>query len=73
MIIGEDGGPCIGIMRFNIFVHRILEDGSVEMAVQDCSKEFEDMEMSDTLEIKVIGFTKAECIESIKNKLEKLL
>ena len=65
-------GPHIGILRFNIFVHRLLPDGSIDPEIIDCSDLFYDNEMTNRGEIYVNGIDKWDCVKRVKDKLESL-
>ena len=65
-------GPHIGIVRFNIFLHRMLPDGSLDPEVVDCSDLFKDHSMTQAGEFHVTGFDKWDCAKKVKEKLESL-
>lgn len=65
-------GPHIGVVKFNIFVHKMLDDGSIDPQIIDCSNDFKDNEMSNLGEIHVVGFDKWDCIKKVKKLLESL-
>jgi hypothetical protein len=65
-------GPHVGIIKFNIFVHQLTDDGSMTPEVLDCSEEFQTHDISNRGELQIIGFDKWDCIEKIKQKLESL-
>lgn len=65
-------GPHIGIIKFNIFIHKMLSDGSIDPQVINCSEDFKDNQMTNLGEIHVIGFDKWDCIKKIKELLEEL-
>lgn len=65
-------GPHVGIVRFNIFIHKMLPDGSIDPAIVDCHNEFRDSKITSTGEFHVTGFDKRNCIEKLKKKLESL-
>jgi hypothetical protein len=65
-------GPHVGIVRFNIFIHKMLPDGSIDPVVVDCQGEFRDSKMASIGEFHVTGFDKWNCIEKVKKKLENL-
>lgn len=65
-------GPHVGIIRFNVFVHKMLHDGSIDPLIVDCSSEFKDCAMTNLGEIHVVGFDKYDCVKKIKERLEIL-
>jgi hypothetical protein len=65
-------GPHTGIVRFHIFVHRNLPDGSLDPEIIDCSDLFADHKISNRGEISVMGFDKWDCVQKVKNLLEEL-
>lgn len=65
-------GPHVGIVRFNIFIHRMLPDGSIDPEIVDCSDLFKDHNMTQAGEFYVNGFDKWDCAKKIKTKLESL-
>jgi hypothetical protein len=67
-----DTAPHVAIVRFNIFIHRVLPDGSYDPQIIDCKSEFQDYEMTNSAEIVVTGFDKWNCIKNVKEKLESL-
>jgi hypothetical protein len=64
--------PHIGTLKFNIFINRMLPDGSIDPLIIDCTDLFEDNDMASKGEIHVIGFDKLNCVRKIKEKLESL-
>lgn len=65
-------GPHIGTIRFNILIHRMLDDGSIDPAIVDCTDEFQALGMTNIGEIHVTGYDKNNCIDKVKNLLESL-
>jgi hypothetical protein len=65
-------GPHMGLVRFNIFIHRVLDDGSIDPEVVDCNDEFQKLGMTNLGEIHVTGYDKNNCIEKVKDILENL-
>jgi len=65
-------GPHIGIIKMNIFIQKLLPDGSVDPKIIDCSDLFQDMDMTSMGEIHVVGFDKWDCVRKVKQKLESL-
>lgn len=65
-------GPHVGIIKFNIFVHKLLPDGSVDPLIVNCKDEFVNSKMASAGELHVTGYDKWNCIEKIKQKLESL-
>lgn len=65
-------GPHIGVVKFNIFIHRMLPDGSIDPEILDCSDLFKDNEISNKGEINVIGYDKWNCVQKVKQLLEEL-
>lgn len=65
-------GPHIGIIKFNIFVHKMLSDGSIDPQVINCSEDFKENQMTNLGEIHVVGFDKWDCIKKVKKLLEEL-
>lgn len=65
-------GPHVGIIKFCIYVHRILPDGSIDPEVLDCTDLFRDHKISNQAEIFIEGYDKWNCVERIKEKLEGL-
>lgn len=69
----NEDGPCCGKIIFNIFIHSMLPDGSLDPEVLDCSDEFNDCSASPIGEIFVSGVNKRECVKEIKKILERLI
>jgi len=69
---GPNTGPHIGILRFNIFIHRMMEDGSIDPDIIDCVEDFKDNKMAHQGEIHVVGYNKENCIDKVKRLLESL-
>ncbi len=67
-----DTAPHVAIVKFNVFIHRSLPDGSYDPEIIDCSQEFIDYKLSNKAEIIITGFDKWNCIENVKKKLESL-
>ncbi len=65
-------GPHVGVVKFSIYVHRILPDGSIDPEVINCADLFKDHEISNQAEIYIEGYDKWNCVEKIKQKLEGL-
>lgn len=65
-------GPHIATIRMNIFVQRILPDGSIDPEIIDCSDDFKDNDMASKAEIRITGFDRWDCIRKIKQKLEEM-
>jgi len=65
-------GPHMGLLKFNIFIHRVLEDGSIDPQPVDCTDEFQKLGMTNLGEINVTGYDKNNCIEKVKTLLESL-
>lgn len=65
-------GPHIGVIKFAIYVHKVLPDGSIDPYVIDCSDLFNEHQMSNAAEITVTGFDKWDCVRKIKEKMENL-
>lgn len=64
--------PCVGIIDFNIFVHKILNDGSVDPEILDCSAEFAENDASSVAQITVTGLNKKDCVNKIKTLFQRL-
>jgi hypothetical protein len=73
MLQRSEHAPYAGIISFNIFVHRLLPDGSLDPEVLDCAKDFDKIGMSGEAELSVTGFSLEECLTEIKNKIERLI
>jgi len=65
-------GPHIGVVKFRIFIHRLLPDGSIDPEVIDCSDLFDKHEMTSLGEISISGYDKWNCVQKVKDKLESL-
>lgn len=65
-------GPHIGLLKFNIIVHRMLPDGSMDPEIIDCSDLFKDHQITNRGELHVVGVDKWDCVQKIKEKLESL-
>ena len=63
--------PHIAIIKFSVFVHRMMPDGSIEPEPIDCSDLFKEFHMAKNAEIHVQGFDKWDCVEKIKQTLER--
>lgn len=68
----KNTAPHIAIVKFNILIHRILADGSIDPQVIDCSDLFKDHKMAQQAEFTVEGFDKWDCVKKLKKILEKL-
>lgn len=64
--------PCVGIIDFNVFVHKILIDGSIDPEILDCSEEFMENNTSSVAQITITGTNKRDCVNKIKTLLERL-
>lgn len=64
--------PCVGIIDFNIFIHKILNDGSIDPEILDCSTEFAENDASTMAQITITGINKKDCVNKIKILLQKL-
>lgn len=64
--------PCVGFIDFNIFVHKLLNDGSIDPEILNCEKEFDELQASRAARITVTGINKLDCLRQIKEILEKL-
>lgn len=73
MIKHSEHSPYVGIISFNVFVHRLLQDGSLDPEVLDCADDFDKIGMSKQAEMSVTGFSKEECLKAIKDKIERLI
>jgi hypothetical protein len=65
-------GPHTGIVKFNIYVHKILSDGTIDPVIVDCSDLFRDFEITNMGQIHVNGYDKWNCVQKIKSLLEGL-
>jgi hypothetical protein len=68
----SDKSPHTGIIRFNIFIHRVLDDGSIDPEIIECVEDFKGNQMANRGEISVMGFNKQDCISKVKKLLEAL-
>lgn len=68
----NDNVPYVGIVRFNIFIHKMNPDGSVDPEIVDCSEYFKNFKISSKADLQVSEIGLLKCIESIKEKMEKL-
>lgn len=66
-------GPHIAVVKFNIFIHRLLPDGSIDPEILDCSDDFKDYDTTDEAELSITGFDRWDCIRKVKAKLESLV
>lgn len=64
--------PYVGIIRFNIFIHKMNPDGSIDPEVVDCSEQFSNTNIANKAELKITTIGLENCIQEIKNKMEKL-
>ena len=64
--------PHVAIIKFSVFIHKMLPDGSIEPQVVDCSELFKDSEMTNKAQMYVQGFDKWDCVQKVKETLEKL-
>ena len=64
--------PCVGIIDFNIFVHKLLNDGSVDPEILHCSAEFAENDASSVAQITVTGINKKDCVNKIKTLFQRL-
>jgi hypothetical protein len=65
-------GPHTGIIKFHVYVHKILPDGSIDPVIVDCSDLFRDFEMTNIGQIYVNGYDKWNCVQKVKALLEGL-
>lgn len=68
----ESDVPCVGLIDFNIFIHKILPDGSIDPETLDCSVDFIEAKASPVAQLTVTGINKKDCIEKIKTILERI-
>lgn len=68
----KDNVPYVGIIRFNIFIHKLNADGSIDPEPLDCSEKFKNNKIANKAEIQIIEVGQDLCIEKIKKKMEKL-
>lgn len=68
----KNTAPHIAIVRFNVLVHRLLPDGSIDPQIIDCSDLFKDHKMAQQAEFTVEGFDKWDCAKKLKKVLDKL-
>jgi hypothetical protein len=66
-------GPHVAVIKFNIFIHRLLPDGSIDPEILDCSDDFKDNDASSESELSVTGFDRWDCVRKVKKKLESLV
>lgn len=74
MIVKSNGDdvPCVGIINFNILIHKLLNDGSIDPEILDCSREFSESNSSNVAQITVTGINKLDCVNKVKRTLERL-
>lgn len=65
-------GPHIAIIKFNVFVHRLLPDGSIDPEVIDCSDLGEKYQIGQLGEFTITGYDKWNCVSKLKTVLEGL-
>jgi hypothetical protein len=65
-------GPHMGVMKFKVYIYRMLSDGSYDPIEVDCADLFKEYGMADNGEIHVVGFDKWNCVQKVKEKLEGL-
>jgi hypothetical protein len=65
-------GPHVGIVKLNIFIHRLLPDGSIDPEHIDCSDDFKDNNMTTQAQLTVKGFDRWDCVQKVKKLLEGL-
>lgn len=65
-------GPHIAIIKFNVFVHRLLPDGSIDPEVIDCSDLADQYKIGKLGEFTITGYDKWNCVEKLKKTLEGL-
>lgn len=64
--------PHIAIIKFNIFVHELANDGSIDPFVIDCEEEFNRIGCSEQCEIKIVGLNKWDCLTKVKKVMEDI-
>ena len=64
--------PHVALINFNILIHRLLPDGTIDPQVVDCSDLFQQDHIAKQGQIIIQGFDKWDCIKNIKEKLERL-
>ena len=72
MLKSVESAPHVAVIQFNVFVHRLLHDGSLDPEIVNCEEEFQKLGMSNEAELSVSGFDKEECLRLVKEKLERL-
>jgi hypothetical protein len=65
--------PHVAIVNFNILVHRLLPDGSIDPQVVDCSDLFMGNYIAKQGQVSIHGFDKWDCVKNIKERLERLV
>jgi hypothetical protein len=65
-------GPHIAKVTFNIFVHKMMTDGSIHPVIVDCRDLFKDSQIAQKGELYIEGFDIWDCVSKVKQKLEKL-
>lgn len=64
--------PHSATIKFNIFIHELLPNGSINPEIVDCSEEFKNFDMSNLADISITECSKEECIKRVKQILEKI-
>lgn len=65
-------GPHVGIIKFHIYVHRLLPDGSLDTEIVECTDLLNDHKITKVGQIHVTGYDRWNCVEKVKNILEGL-
>ncbi len=65
-------GPHVAKVKFNIFVHKLMDDGSINPTVLDCKELFRDCQIAQQGELYIEGFDIWDCVNKVKKKLETL-
>jgi len=64
--------PHVGIIKFSVFIYRMMPDGSLEPQPIDCTDLFKEFDMAKQAQIGVQGFDKWDCVKKVKETLERL-
>ena len=65
-------GPHVAVVKFNIFIHKMMSDGSIDPVSIVCPELFQNCQIAKQGELYVEGVDIWDCAAKVKKKLEKL-
>lgn len=70
--MSDENIPYTAIVRFNIFIHKMNPDGSLDPQIIECSEQFHNKKISNKCILQLTELGLDNCIEAVKQKLESL-